>query len=146
MINITEKKENPLLLRKELKGELEYSAATPSNEQVARQIADSEKADQKLVKIKQIKNIYGQRKAKVSAYIYGSEEAMKSAEERKKKQKGGAQPAEGGGEKASEAPKPEAPKEEPKDGKPEEKPVEEKPAEEKQEEAPKEQASEEKKE
>lgn len=94
MLKITEKKDNPLCSRKEIKGELTFAAATPSNEAVAKEIATSEKVDGKLVKVKLIHTKFGDRRADVTAYIYDSEASFKNFEEVKKKIKAAA-PAEG---------------------------------------------------
>jgi small subunit ribosomal protein S24e len=128
-IKIIEKKENPLLSRIKVLAEISFEKATPSNNDVKKQIASEIKADENLVVVKNIYTQYGSTSAKVTALVYNSKEDLEKIEPKPKKEekKPGEQPAE----------KAEAPKETPKEeAKPAEAPKEEAPAkEEKKEEA-----------
>ena len=129
-LKILDKKEEELLSRAVVKAHIIFDKATPSNQEIKKQIASESKADEALVVVKNVYTEYGKSEADVNAYIYKSKEAMQKIEPKPKKK------AEKPGEKA--APKPE---EAPKEAKPEEKkqeapkeaPKEEKPAEEKKE-------------
>lgn len=125
-MNIISEEHNKLLNRKELVIEISFTAQTPSNIEMQKQIAENKKVDEKLVIVKQIQGIYGDKRAKVIAYIYDDIKSLTQIEpkpkEKKEKKEKPAKP-----EKPAEAPKQppaeEKPKEEPK---PEEKPAEEK--------------------
>ncbi|ENO11846.1 ribosomal protein S24E [Thermoplasmatales archaeon SCGC AB-539-C06] len=140
-IKIIEKKENPLLARTKILAEISFEKATPSNDEVKKQIASEVKADENLVVVKNIYTQYGSTSAKVTAFVYNSKEDLEKIEPKPKKEekKPGEQPAE-----KAEAPKKtpkeeakpaEAPKGEAKEEAPakEEKKEEAKPAEEKKE-------------
>ena len=115
-LKIIKKQDNPLLSRKEIEAEANFSnEATPKKEDIKKKIVAMEKAEEKLVVIKNIHTSFSSGKANVLAYIYKSEKELKRIEP-KKKEKKGAKPAEG--ESAKEAPKEEtkeAPKEEAKE-------------------------------
>ena len=115
-LEIKETKENSLLHRKEVEGIIYFDGATPSNQQVQKEVAGQLKSDEKLVVVKHIYTRFGENTADFLAYAYENEEHLKTVEFLKKE---AAKPAE-----AKEAPAPaaEAPKEAPK----EEKPAEEK--------------------
>ena len=85
-LNITEKKEEPLLSRTMLKATIEFESSTPSYAEVASLLATSLKADEKLLAIRHIYNSFGARKADVIAYVY-KDEAKKQLIEPKKKEK-----------------------------------------------------------
>ena len=135
-LTIKQEIESPLLSRKEVKAEISFDKATPSNDDVAKAIAEKLKCDAGLVVVKHIYTKYGETLAGVEAYVYESKEALESIEPKKKKKeekKPGEAPAEAA---APAAPAPAEKKEEPKAAeKPAEKPAAEKPAEEKKEEA-----------
>ena len=118
-LTIKDKKENKLLSRLEVAGDLSFEAATPSNEDVKKEVAKAVGKDEKLVIIKGIYTDYGISTAKVEAYVYNDEAKMKELEEFRKKAK---KNKEGGEEKSAEKPtekaeekKEEAPKEEKKE-------------------------------
>jgi len=113
-LTITEKKESPLLSRIEIKGTLSFDQATPSNEELKKNLADNQKTKPELVVIKHIYTEYGKPQAEVIAYIYESKEALEKTEPKPKKKeaKPGEKPAEAPAEKpAKEAPKAEKPAE-----------------------------------
>ncbi len=125
-LKITSTEEKPLLARKEIKGELSFAEkATPSNDDVRKEIASQLKVDEKTVLVKHIYTAFGSSEAKIEAYVYNTEEDLKKYEPVTKAMKTKAgEGAEEGAEKPAEAPKEEKPKA----------------AEEKKEEAPKEEA------
>jgi len=83
-MKIIEKKSNPLLSRIEIKAEIEYSAVTPSNEDVKNQLVKLIPAEGELILVKQILPVYGSRKSIVSAYLYESKKLMNEIERTKK--------------------------------------------------------------
>jgi len=86
-LKITEKKEEPLLSRVLITAEAAFENATPSNKEVKAKLASALKADEKLIVIKHIYTGFVQRKAKVIAYVYSSEEEQKKIEPKEKKPK-----------------------------------------------------------
>ncbi len=120
------KTEKPLLGRTEITEEITIDK-TPSNEDILKSLAKSEKVDESLIVIKKIDQKYGKNKFEVSANIYKDKESLELFEKIKKKakKKTEAKPGE-----TTEAPKAEEkPAEKKEDAKPEEK-KEEKPKEE----------------
>ena len=85
-INVTNKKEEPLLSRTIVKANLEFEKATPSYPEVTALLASHLKADEKLVAIRHIYNSFGAKKAEVIAYVY-SDEAKRQFIEPKIKEK-----------------------------------------------------------
>lgn len=163
-LQITEKKEEPLLGRLKVTASLSFEATTPSNEEVRGQIASALNVDKKLVVVKKINSRFGERVGDALACVYYTEDTMKKLEKLGKKAREKIEKAEADknkkaevsetqkvsdddqksqiSDKAKEAPKEESPKEEGKEEAKEEKKEEvkeEKPKEEeKAEEAPKE--------
>ena len=127
-LKITSTEEKPLLARKEIKGELSFTEkATPSNDDVRKDIASQLKVDEKTVVVKHIYTAFGSSDAKVEAYVYNTEADLKKYEPVTKAMK---LKAEEGAKKAAEAKPAEAPagekKEAPKEEKKKEAPKEEK--------------------
>ncbi len=118
-LEIIDKKQNPVLSRIEIKATIGFEKATPSNDEVKKEIASKLKADEKLVVIKGIYTDFGITKADVNAYVYKTKKDLDKIEPKKKEKKEKKPKA----EKPAEAQKKEAPKEE---AKPEEKPAQEK--------------------
>lgn len=69
--------ENNLLDRVEYTFESNVSS-TPSRQDVKAEVVKKLKADENLVSIESVKSHYGSRKVHVIAYVYTSEDAMKS--------------------------------------------------------------------
>lgn len=113
-------KENPLLKRKEITGEITFTGATPSNKKVQEELAKKLGAKPELVAIRHIYGAYGGEKATLEAYVYETKEQFDKVEPKKKEK-----PA-APGEAPAETPAPAAPAEK-KEEKPAEK-KEEKPA------------------
>ena len=133
-IEITEKKENKLLGRSEVSGQLNFSGATPANEVVKESLAVELKVDKELVIIKHIYSKFSYQEAKFLAFVYVNKEQMgktevmtkhlrKKATEAAKKAKEDAEKKEETKPEEKPAEKPEAPVEEKKE---ETKPEEEK--------------------
>ncbi len=83
-LNITTQKENPLLNRKELHGELTFQGATPSNKQLLEELAKKLGVGQEVVAIRHIFGEFGGSKAKFEAYAYTSKEQFDKIEPKKK--------------------------------------------------------------
>ncbi|HZX45070.1 MAG TPA: hypothetical protein VFF28_05300 [Candidatus Nanoarchaeia archaeon] len=84
-LKITNKQENTLLSRTEITAEAAFFGfPTPSKQEIVKKIAGSEKADEKLIVIKKIENRFGNGKAKVSVYVYKTEEDLEKTEPKKK--------------------------------------------------------------
>lgn len=115
-LNITTKEEKPLLSRTEIFAEITFDASTPSKEEIKKKISSALKSDQSTIVIKKVDTMFGQKQAKVLAFVYTNEKDMKRIEPKPKAKK----------EKKKEAPK-EEPKETPKEEKKEEPKKEEKP-------------------
>ena len=79
-MEIIEKKENKLLNRTEIVALDEYLDITPSREEVRKKIAESLKANEELVVIKNIFPIFGKRSATVIAHIYENKEDCERVE------------------------------------------------------------------
>ena len=79
-LKLLEKKEAPLLSRTEVKAELTFENATPSNEQVRDKIASLMSVNNSLVVIKNIYTKFGARKASVNALVYSDENTLKRIE------------------------------------------------------------------
>jgi small subunit ribosomal protein S24e len=134
-VTIQEKKENPLLNRTEIKGNIEFDDITPSNVKLSESLAKETKKEINLIIVKSIYTNFGQKLADFEAIIYDNAESRdkvemltkhikkKMEEDRKKSEE--AKAAEVEAKKKEEEAKA-APAEEAK----EEAPVEEKPAEE----------------
>jgi ribosomal protein S24E len=70
MITVTDKKDNHLVGRVEMKAHMKYNGATPSNVTVRKEVAQEFKADEKLVVVKHIYTSFGKQEAEISAFIY----------------------------------------------------------------------------
>ena len=95
-LNITNKKEEPLLSRTVITAALEFEKATPSYPEVMSLLASQLKIDDKLIAIRHIYNSFGAKKAEVTAYVYADESKKQFIEPKAKEKKD---------KKAKEAPK-----------------------------------------
>ena len=138
-VEITEKVENPLLRRTEVKFKVDHEGGpTPKRLDVRAQLASQLGVSEELVVIDKLASMYGQQVASGMARAYSSRERLEELEPKYLLKRG--LPAEAKEEaKPEEKPKAEKPKEKPKEEKPKEKPAE-KPAEEKKPEKPEEKA------
>ena len=86
-VKIIQKKENPLLSRTEISAEIYFEKATPSNNDVKKQLAAELKVEENRIAIKNIYTAFGFSSAKVKAYTYDSEDSLKKIEPKKKEKK-----------------------------------------------------------
>jgi len=80
-ITIQEKKNNSFLKRTEVKGQVSFEGATPSNAQISEAVAKelhAKEAD--LVVVKHIYTAFSRREAKFEAVVYDNAEAKKLTE------------------------------------------------------------------
>ena len=99
--------------------------ATPSKDEIKKEIAKTAKAKEDLITIKKIKTDFGSGSSIVTAYVYDSEEDLRKIEPMTKHLKAQAKKAAEEAAKQAEAPKEEPKKEETSEEKKEEKPKEE---------------------
>jgi len=142
-VEISKKKDNPLLSRQEVKGALVFDKATPSNDELAAVLAKQLNVSVDCIRVKKIETHYGASRADFLAFVYSSADELERIERAPKKWIEKQEKIEQARKKAKqeEAAKAEA--------KPEEKPAEEKksaPEEEKKEAKPEESSKQEKKE
>jgi len=86
-MKITSKTKEPLLSRTTIKAHITFEAATPSNEEISKKIADETNKDVKLVVMKKIDTYYGSKQADVDAVVYDSAEAKETIERKTKAMK-----------------------------------------------------------
>ncbi|MBI2134810.1 hypothetical protein HYU09_02390 [Candidatus Woesearchaeota archaeon] len=99
-LKISHKKEEPLLSRTRLEGEVTFDNATPSTKEIKSNVAKSIGKDESLVDIRGIYNQYGQKKAKVVCYAYENKDVLKKIkiEGKKTKEKAGKEAKQEGAE------------------------------------------------
>ena len=85
-IEVVDKKDEKMLSRMQVTASLEFENATPNYTEVTTALATKIKADEKLIAIRHIYTAYGNKKAKVIAYLY-NDEAKKAFFEPKIKEK-----------------------------------------------------------
>ena len=84
-LTIIKKRDNVLLSRMEITLKANFvNEPTPKKEDIKKKVASSEKADEKLVVVKNIGTSFSSGKADVSVYIYKSEEELKKTEPQNK--------------------------------------------------------------
>ncbi len=76
-LTITQKKDNPLLERYEIKGRVDFQGATSSKAQVVEQLGKELPAEPGLIVLGGINTIYGRQQAAFSAVVYKTAEARK---------------------------------------------------------------------
>ena len=86
-MEILHKFHNALLSRTELQLDLPYKSATPSSIDVRKTVAEKLKSSEDLVVVKKIGNIFGSRKALVTAYVYDNQESLDKFEPKPKVKK-----------------------------------------------------------
>ena len=69
-----------LLPRKEVTVDIAFEQATPNRKQIKQMVADKLKVKADLLIIRHIYTTYGGKEAKIVAYLYENEEAMKNLE------------------------------------------------------------------
>jgi ribosomal protein S24E len=84
-LEIKNKKENPVLQRQEITGEIKFTgAATPSNNQVHEELAKKLGIQSELVAIRHIYGSFGSGKAAFEAVAYATKEQFDKIEPKKK--------------------------------------------------------------
>lgn len=86
-IKVVNEKEEKLLNRKDILINLDFEDKTPSREVIKKELVEKLKIDPELLKIKKIQQEFGDRKAKVFAYLYNSKESLNKVEVKNKKKK-----------------------------------------------------------
>ncbi|MBI2671792.1 hypothetical protein HYX16_02565 [Candidatus Woesearchaeota archaeon] len=86
-IKVVNEKEEKLLNRKDILINLDFEDKTPSREVIKKELVEKLKIDPELLKIKKIQQEFGDRKAKVFAYLYNSKESLNKIEVKNKKKK-----------------------------------------------------------
>ncbi len=84
---IKEQKENKLLKRKEILGELKYKGATPSNKQVSEELAKKLSTSEDCIRVKHILGSFGENVASVEAHVYENKEQLDKVEPKIKEKK-----------------------------------------------------------
>ncbi|MBI5065859.1 hypothetical protein HZA97_06490 [Candidatus Woesearchaeota archaeon] len=79
-VNVTEKKENKLLSRLEVKGSLTFQGPTPACKDVQADVGKALKKDAELVVVRHVYTNFGSSGAKFEALVYDSKEALKNVE------------------------------------------------------------------
>lgn len=79
-IKVTQKKDNPLLNRQEVEGELGFDKATPSNKELGEALAKQFNVAAELVVVKHIYGKFGGMKATFTANIYKTADDLKKSE------------------------------------------------------------------
>ncbi|KHO45738.1 MAG: 30S ribosomal protein S24E, small subunit ribosomal protein S24e [archaeon GW2011_AR3] len=79
-IKISQKKDSKVLDRVELSGEVTFTGAVPSREELRKKVASHEGVKDNLVVMKKISPSFGSGQASFVAYAYHNEEAMKKIE------------------------------------------------------------------
>lgn len=92
-VEISMKKENPLLKRTELEGTISFTGATPSNVQLADELAKKLNVAKDVVLIRHIYGVFGGLKARFEAVVYASVDDLKKIEPKKKEKAAAAAPA-----------------------------------------------------
>ncbi len=124
-IEIQSQEKKPLLLREEIKAAATFKGATPSRQDVKKEIASKLKKDEKLVVVKNIITKYGEEKAEIIAHVYENEKDLQEIEQESTIKRNTPKKAEGE-EAAAEAPAEEKAEEKPAEEAKEEAPAEEK--------------------
>jgi ribosomal protein S24E len=93
-LNIKNKKDNPLLKRQEVTGELTFvGAATPSNKQLLEELTKKLSVAAEVIVVKHIYGAFGGGKATFEADVYASKEQLDKIEPKKKVKAAPAAPA-----------------------------------------------------
>ena|SRR3989344_1502701 len=94
-LSMKQEKENELLERKEVKGNLAFSGATPSNKELQEALAKKYNIPAEQVAVKHVYGDFGGITATFEAHIYKSKEQLLKIEPKKKEKKvvGAAAPA-----------------------------------------------------
>lgn len=91
-IKINSKKQNKLLFRTEIEGELVFDKSTPSYAELTKELSSKLGASEDIIVVKNIKTSFGSTNASFLANVYDTKENKEKVEP-KKKEKVGAEPA-----------------------------------------------------
>jgi len=83
-IKINSKKQNKLLFRTELEGELVFDKSTPSYTELTKELASKLGASEDVTVIKNIKTSFGSTNARFLANVYDTKENKEKIEPKKK--------------------------------------------------------------
>jgi len=86
-VNVTNKKEEPLLSRTKVTATVEFEKATPSYPEIAALLAHYLKTDEKMIAIRHIYTSFGSKKAEIIAYLYTDENKKQFIEPKIKEKK-----------------------------------------------------------
>ena len=84
MLKKIEEKNMPLLNRKRISFEVEFSGATPKREDLMKSISSMIKTPEELIALRHVYQKYGINKAKIITNVYEKKEDLKQFEPRKK--------------------------------------------------------------
>jgi len=84
MLKKIEEKNMPLLNRKRISFEVEFSGATPKREDLMKSISSLIKTPEELIALRHVYQKYGINKAKIITNVYEKKEDLKQFEPRKK--------------------------------------------------------------
>ncbi len=86
-LTLTEKKDNVLQERMEVKGTVKFEGSTPSNAQISEELAKQLKTDVGKVVLRHIYTTYSKHEAKFEGVVYNSAEGRKKTERRTPQEK-----------------------------------------------------------
>ena len=86
-LNITQKKQEPLLSRTMVQASVEFEKCTPSYPEITTSIASNLKTDEKLVVVRHVYTSFGKKTAQVTAYVYADEGKKQFIEPKAKEKK-----------------------------------------------------------
>ena len=86
-LTINNKHEEPLLSRTKVEATIVFEKATPSYKELTTSLASHLKSDEKLIAIRHVYTSFGNKQARVQAYVYADEEKRKFVEPKVKEKK-----------------------------------------------------------
>lgn len=86
-INILKEENKPLLSRVEINAEIEFEGATPSKDEVKKEISKLKKQNEELIIVKHIYTKFGLNKSNSLIYIYENKKEMEKIEHKPKVKK-----------------------------------------------------------
>ena len=86
-LTINNKHEEPLLSRTKVEATIVFENATPSYKELTTSLASHLKSDEKLIAIRHVYTSFGNKQAKVHAYVYADEAKRQFVEPKLKEKK-----------------------------------------------------------
>ncbi len=86
-LKISKTTDEPLFARKQVEATADYEAATPSKQEVARQLSELLKTTPETIVVEQIVQHFGSRQAKIHAVCYNTPDDLKKTERKPKEKK-----------------------------------------------------------